>query len=78
MGTFLILLGIYALYWLIVNFVIPVYKASKRVQEQFRNMQQNMNEHAHNGHGSTSANQKGSGTSKVNAKEYIDFEEIKD
>ena len=77
MGTLLIILGIYLLYKFIVDFVIPVYKASKRVQERFRQMQQNMNDQS-GSHAASSVNQNGTGASKANPKEYIDFEEIKE
>lgn len=76
MGTILIILGIYLLYKFVVDFVIPVYKASKKVQERFRNMQQHMKDNGHNGHYSTSAHAD-SNHSKVSSKDYIDFEEIK-
>lgn len=76
MGTILIILGIYLLYKFIVDFVIPVYKASKKVQERFRDMQQHMKDNVQNGHYSTSTHPENN-HSKVSSKDYIDFEEIK-
>ena len=71
MQAILIILGIYLLYKFMVDFVIPVYKTSKRVQQQFRNMQQRTNS---NGNATHSSNN----PVKASTKEYIDFEEIKD
>ncbi len=71
MQTILIILGIYLLYKFIADFVIPVYKTSKRVQQQFRDMQQRANS---NGNATQSANN----PVKAHSKDYIDFEEIKD
>jgi hypothetical protein len=79
MKIFLILLGIYVLYKFIVDFAIPIYRTSKKVQEQFRNMH-NMNENIH-------AQQRPAGTTthaqeprknSQTSKDYIDFEEVKD
>lgn len=72
MGPFLIILGLYLLYNFIVYFIIPVYKTSRRVQEQFRNMQQQ--------HPNVTPDNKDprSKSPKASSKDYIDFEEIKD
>ena len=76
MKIFLILLGIYVLYKFIVDFVIPIYKTSKRVQEQFRNMQQNRPvDPASNG---SRVNKQDASQPKASSRDYIDFEEIKD
>jgi hypothetical protein len=76
MGPFLIILGIYLLYNFIVYFVIPVYKTSRKVQQQFRNMQ-HQGENA-NPNNSPFQNNQGSKQPKASTKDYIDFEEIKD
>ncbi len=72
MQSILIILGIYLLYKFMVDFVMPIYKTSKRVQEQFRNMQQRANP---NGNGTQSPV---NNPVKASSKDYIDFEEIKD
>ena len=77
MQSILIILGIYLLYKFVADFVIPVYRTSKRVQAQFRDMQQRANPNS----GPTQNDYKASSVdsnSKVNSKDYIDFEEIKD
>ncbi|MEJ7736310.1 MAG: hypothetical protein WKF97_02685 [Chitinophagaceae bacterium] len=77
---FLVLLTIYFLYRFIFHLIIPVYKASKKIHRQFRNMQQqasdniNTNQHTYN---STSANQADEQI-RTPAKDYIEFEEIKE
>ena len=80
MKIFLILLGIYILYKFIVNFAIPIYITSKRVQEQFRNMQQ-MNENRNNQHsgaGSATYAHDPKKASPNSREDYIEFEEVKD
>ncbi|MBI1344342.1 MAG: hypothetical protein GC171_15585 [Terrimonas sp.] len=66
---------IYFLLRLIFNFIIPVYKTTVKVKEQFRDLQQKANEqnpppqNKGAGKGSTEPSQK--------VGEYIDFEDIK-
>ena len=81
MQTILIILGIYLLYKFMVDFVIPVYKTTKRVQQQFKNMQQRGNPDGaaapRSFDSSTQQSSSFNGT-KVSQKDYIDFEEVKD
>ena len=71
---------VYLLYRLIFHFIIPVYKTTRQVKKSFRNMQDQMRQHAdpfgqqqaQNNH----PQQKKPGTTKVG--DYIDFEEVKD
>ena len=80
MKIFLILLGIYILYKFIVDFAIPIYITSKKVQEQFRNMQQ-MNENRYNQHsaaGSSTYAQEAKKPAPNSKEDYIEFEEVKD
>ncbi|MBO9660856.1 MAG: hypothetical protein J7527_18685 [Chitinophagaceae bacterium] len=68
------------LYNFIFKFAIPVYRASRQMKKQFRQMQENMQQHvnqqqANNGY---QAQQPQGNTSKPKpAGDYIDFEEIK-
>lgn len=71
------LLLIYFLYKLIFDFIIPIYKTSKRVKRQMREMNAKMQEqmNAYNQQQS-----KGTPTPKqepVRKEDYIDYEEIK-
>ena len=77
MQTILIILGIYLLYKFIADFVIPVYRTTKRVQAQFRDMQQRANPNSNAAQDNYRTNSATS-ASKVSSKDYIDFEEIKD
>jgi len=81
MQTILIILGIYLLYKFMVDFVIPIYNTSKRVQQQFRDINQRAKENAqsnqHN-YNSSSSNNPPFQKAKVSSKVYIDFEEVKD
>ncbi len=71
----------YLLYKLIFNFIIPVYRASKRMKDQVSQMQQKMQEHQQkqqappdgfvNNHAAKAP------TGKAPGKDYIEFEEIK-
>lgn len=71
----------YLLYKLVFSFIIPVYRASKRMKEQVGEMQQKMQEHqqrqAYQDQGT--ANQKASKTTtqKSKGQDYIEFEELK-
>jgi hypothetical protein len=72
---------IYLAYRFIVGFVIPVFKTTRQVKRQFRDMQARMQEQQFGGYGDSSAEQqqsaqnKPAGSSKVG--DYLDFEEVK-
>jgi hypothetical protein len=81
MQVILIILGIYLLYKFMTDFVIPIYRTTKRVQEQFRDVQQRANQHVNpqqNSYKSSPVDTSTNTTSKTSSKDYIDFEEIKD
>jgi len=77
----LIILAIYFAYRFIFHFLIPVYRASKRMQQQFRGMHDQMNQHMGGQH--TQPQQQGTKTTAnpdnrtAASKDYIDFEEVK-
>ena len=72
----------YMLYKLVFDFIIPVYRASKRMKDQVGQMQQKMQEqqqrqqHKEDSYVNSSKTS-GTATSKPSGKDYIDFEEIK-
>jgi hypothetical protein len=74
-----LIIGIYLAYRFVFHFLLPVYRTSKRMHEQFKGMQEKMNQQMNSEPsrygGSGSPNEKPSGTT-VN-KDYIDFEEVK-
>ena len=70
----------YLAYRLIFHFIIPLYKTTKQVKKSFRNMQDQMQQHAdpfgqRQAQNSQSQSKK-PGKTKVG--DYIDFEEVKD
>ena len=76
----LLFLG-YLLYRFIGGFLIPLFRASRQVRQQFQDMKQNAsgqpNHNGQTGHsGPSAASKPESAPSKVG--EYIDFEEIKE
>ena len=70
---------VYVLFKLVVNFVIPIYKTTKRVKKSFREMQQKMQE-AQNGaaDGYPSSHNGKPGEEQKPLGDYIDFEEVKE
>jgi dimeric dUTPase (all-alpha-NTP-PPase superfamily) len=74
----LIMLAIYFGYRFIFNFALPVYRASRKVREQFRGMQESMNQNMReqSAREAQQAADKNKPSRPV-SKDYIDFEEIK-
>jgi hypothetical protein len=78
---------VYLLYRFIVNFLVPIMRATRQVREQFRNMHDQAN--GGSGPSGNGASPGGSGpgyrpgagekrsSGKPPAEDYIDFEEIK-
>ena len=69
----------YLVFRLVFNFIIPIYKTTKKVRRTFREMNEQMNRQ-HNGN---TPHQKQPGTEpqatkKSSSGDYIDFEEVKD
>jgi len=75
----LIALAIYVVYKVVFDLVIPVFRATKQVRKQFRNMQEHMQQEANRARQGQEASgfQKTNPSPKTPAGEYIDFEEIK-
>jgi len=70
--AFLIYLG----YKIIFHFIIPVYRTTRQVKKQFREMNERMNEYAKQ-QGEQSAPEKEPQITKDKPGDYIEFEEIK-
>ncbi|TMI65557.1 MAG: hypothetical protein E6H07_06485 [Bacteroidetes bacterium] len=70
--AFLIYLG----YKIIFQFIIPVYRTTRQVKKQFREMNERMNEYAKQ-QGEQSAPEKEPQITKDKPGDYIEFEEIK-
>jgi hypothetical protein len=76
----LIALGIYILYKVVFDLVIPIFRATKKIRSQFGDIQQHMQDHvnaAQNGPSQQAPPQPGATPQKSRAGDYIDFEEVK-
>jgi hypothetical protein len=74
----LISIGVYLLYRLVFDLLVPVYKTTQHVKQKFRDI--NPDSHGENGQGfrkSSAQGQPGANKKKPGVGEYIDFEEIK-
>lgn len=76
MATIAIFFGVFLLYKLIVDFIIPIYRVSSQVKAQFRNMQQGREQQDADPLQSKPQSQAAEPRGK--SADYIDFEEIKD
>ena len=77
----LIILGIIVLYKLIFDFIIPVYRTSRQIRKQFRDINQQMQDRANQFNQatqqSTAQKQQPQQKKQASDKDYIDFEEVK-
>jgi hypothetical protein len=79
LGFLFLVFVLYLGYRLLFDFIIPVYRTTKRVRKSFREMHERMNQHTEQyqqRENYTKQNQ--SNTNKGSSGDYIDFEEIKD
>ena len=74
------LILIYLLFKLIFDFIIPIYIASKKVKNQFGEMQNKMQDQMNQYNRQRASQQKNetAKNSQPKKEEYIDYEEIKD
>ena len=68
---------IYLAYRFVFGFVIPVYKTTRQVKKQFREMNQRMQDHVNQQQSSQQTSTPNPETTKHQAGDYIDFEEVK-
>lgn len=69
---------IYILYRLIFDFIIPIYQTTKKVKQQFGEMQSKMQEQMNRNDARNAPQQAASKQPQKKKEEYIDYEEIKD
>jgi len=72
---FLIAIGIIILYKLIFDFIIPVFRTTRRIRKQFRDINQQM--HDRMNQYQEPQPPPSQSKPKKESKDYIDFEEIK-
>jgi len=69
----------YLVFRLVFDFIIPIYRTTKRVRKSFRDMHERMNGQTEPySQEQTGTKQNQSNSNKGGVGEYIDFEEIKD
>ena len=76
----LLALGLYVVYKLVFDIIIPVFRASRQMHRQFRGMNERMQQQANpsqNGFSGQPNPNKPHQPSKPAADDYIDFEEIR-
>ena len=69
---------LYLAFRLVFDFIIPVYKTTKRVRKGFREMQNRMNQHTEQYQQQENYPKQNQTNNKTETGDYIDFEEIKD
>jgi hypothetical protein len=75
MTYFLDALLIFVLYYLVVRFIIPVYRTGKQMKQQFDDMKERFGDTTQNGQNVQTPSQN---NENVNKADYIEFEEVKD
>lgn len=70
-------LGLYILYRLVFNVVIPVYKTTRHIRGQFKNMKERMEQEMQNQGYTNQTPKPAPAPGKHAAGDYIDFEEVK-
>ena len=74
-------LGIYIIYKVVFDLVIPIFRTTQKIRQQFGDIQQHMQDQMNatqNGHaGHTPSQPSPTEQKKSRAEDYIDFEEVK-
>lgn len=74
----LLALALYVVYKVVFDVIIPIFRVSRKVHRQFRDMQDQMQQQANRTQQAQANNfQKPTPPKKASAGDYIDFEEIK-
>lgn len=68
----------YLLFRLVFDFLLPIYRTTKKVKQSFRNMSQQMNGQQAGTAAHGSSQKDAAKKSKEPLGDYIDFEEVKD
>jgi hypothetical protein len=68
----------YLLFRVIFDFVIPIYKTTRKVKQTFREMNQRMNQQQPNSKAAQQQTASEPAAKKSTLGDYIDFEEVKD
>ena len=68
----------YLAFRLLFDFIIPIYRTTKKVRKGFRQMQEQMNQHTGEYNPADYSQPQNQNNNKGGVGEYIDFEEVKD
>ena len=68
----------YLLFKLVFNFIIPLFKTTKQIRRQFKDVQSRMQEQMNDHYSKPPVQQEGPRPQKVDKEDYIEFEEIKE
>jgi hypothetical protein len=68
----------YLLFKLVFNFIIPLFKTTKQIRQQFKDVQSRMQEQMNAQHTQQAPFQEGPRPQKVDKEDYLEFEEIKE
>ena len=68
----------YLLFKLVFDFIIPVFKTTRKLKKGFREMHQKMQEQANHGMNDSQQASAAYKNQKTPSGDYIDFEEVKD
>ena len=69
---------IYLLYKLVVNVIIPIYRSTKQIKTQFREMQDHMQNAANQKQSTQNAQAQSTSVKPEKEGDYIEFEEVKE
>ncbi|HWJ30352.1 MAG TPA: hypothetical protein VNS32_27710 [Flavisolibacter sp.] len=76
---FLFFAFLFYLAWrLVFDFILPIYRTTKKVRKGFRQMREQMNQHTEQYQQENPSHSNQNNNKKGGVGEYIDFEEIKD
>jgi hypothetical protein len=78
LGFLFLVFVIYLGYRLLFDFILPVYRTTRRIKKGFREMHERMNQHTQPYDQQTDDRSRNQSNDKGSTGEYIDFEEIKD
>jgi hypothetical protein len=68
---------VYLLYKFIFDFIVPLFRATNKIQRDFRTMQQKMQDQMNAQQNASAPQQPQASSSKAPGHDYIDFEEVK-
>ena len=78
LGFLFLIFVLYLAFRVVFDFILPVYRTTKRVRKSFREMHEHMNRRTEPYNQPDYSQQQNQNNNKGGVGDYIDFEEIKD